>query len=232
MVRSMLRRTFRSHATAVAYLALFVALGGSAYAAATISGAQIEDGTVTGRDVKNRSLSARELSPKAIASLASRPGPQGAPGVPGPQGDKGDKGDSGPAGPKGDRGPAGPAFDTGLPSGASLRGVYGIKYHSPFGGDFAVESVSYAAALPSRPTAHSVMDGTTPPAQCPGSYAAPKAAPGHLCLYERPNFAPNRDYVRASNLNTDEAKYGFDITMGTKNAGAANSFGSWAVTAP
>ena len=232
MVRSLLRRTFRGHGTAVAYLALFVAFGGSAYAAATISGANIKDGTVTGRDVKNRSIGAKELTRKARNALAAKPGPQGVPGAPGPQGDKGDKGDSGPAGAIGDRGPAGPGFDTGLPSGKTLRGVYGIKYHSPFGGDFAVESVSYAAALPSRPTVHSVMDGTAPPAQCSGSYAAPKAAPGHLCLYERPNFAPNRDYVRASNVNTDEAKYGFNIEMGTKNAGAANSFGSWAVTAP
>ena len=232
MLRSILRRTFRSHTTAVAYLALFAALGGSAYAAATISGAQIKDGTVTGRDVRNRSIGTKELTQKAHQALAARPGPQGAPGTQGAKGDQGAPGDQGPTGPKGDRGPAGPGFDTGLPSGKTLRGVYGIKYHSPFGGDFAVESVSYAAALLSRPTAHSVMDGTLPPAECPGSYAAPKAAPGHLCLYERPNFAPNRDYVRASNVNTDEAKYGFDITMGTKNAGAANSFGSWAVTAP
>ena len=37
-------------------MALFAALGGSAYAATTITGADIKDGTVTGRDVKNRSI--------------------------------------------------------------------------------------------------------------------------------------------------------------------------------
>jgi hypothetical protein len=49
-MRSTLRRLSRRHTTAVAYLALFAALGGSAYAAATGTGKNIKDGTVTGRD--------------------------------------------------------------------------------------------------------------------------------------------------------------------------------------
>ena len=54
-MRSFLRRLLRRHSTAVAYLALFAALGGSAYAAVTVTGSNIKDGTVTGKDVKNRS---------------------------------------------------------------------------------------------------------------------------------------------------------------------------------
>ena len=52
-MRSILRRLLPRHGTAVAYLALFAALGGSAYAAVTVTGKNIKDGTVTGRDVKN-----------------------------------------------------------------------------------------------------------------------------------------------------------------------------------
>jgi hypothetical protein len=37
-MRSILRRLSRRHGTAVAYLALFAALGGSAYAAVTVTG--------------------------------------------------------------------------------------------------------------------------------------------------------------------------------------------------
>ena len=55
-MRSILRRLSRRHGTAVAYLALFAALGGSAYAAVTATGKNIKDGTVTGGDAKNRSL--------------------------------------------------------------------------------------------------------------------------------------------------------------------------------
>ena len=92
---SILRRLFRSHSTAVAYLALFAALGGSAYAAVTVTGKNIKDGTVTGRDVKNRSLGTNELSPTAVSSLKGQPGPAG------PQGDKGAPGPTGPIGPAG-----------------------------------------------------------------------------------------------------------------------------------
>jgi hypothetical protein len=48
-MRSTFRRLARRHTTAVAYLALFAALGGSAYAAVTVTGKQIKDGTVTGK---------------------------------------------------------------------------------------------------------------------------------------------------------------------------------------
>jgi hypothetical protein len=119
-MRSNLRRLSRRHSTVVAYLALFVALGGSAYAAATITGKHIKDGTVTGRDVKNRSLSTNKLSAEALSSLAGPAGSQGVrgqQGQPGPKGDQGSagpKGDQGSAGPKGDQGPAGPKGDTGL----------------------------------------------------------------------------------------------------------------------
>jgi hypothetical protein len=130
-MRSILKRLSRRHSTAVAYLALFAALGGSAYAAVTVTGKNIKDGTVTGRDVKNRSLGTSKLSPSAVSSLTGKPGPagpqgeKGAPGPAGPQGDRGAPGPTGLAGPKGDTGPAGPTGSTG-PRGPS--GVSGWEY--------------------------------------------------------------------------------------------------------
>ena len=50
MMRSILKRLLGRHGTAVAYLALFAALGGSAYAAVTVTVKQIKDDTVTGKD--------------------------------------------------------------------------------------------------------------------------------------------------------------------------------------
>jgi len=120
-MRSILRRLSRRHGTAVAYLALFAALGGSAYAAVIVTGKNIKDGTVTGRDVKNRSLGTSELSPTALSSLAGGRGPAG------PQGPQGDRGERGPAGPTGDTGSPGPQGPQGP---AGPRGPSGISnYH-------------------------------------------------------------------------------------------------------
>ena len=50
-------------------IALFVALGGGAYAAIRITSAQVADNSLRGKDVRNRSLSARDL---ALDSLGNR----------------------------------------------------------------------------------------------------------------------------------------------------------------
>jgi hypothetical protein len=52
-----------SHATVVAYLALFVALGGSVYAANRISGKRLKPNSVTGRQVRESSLNASQFLP-------------------------------------------------------------------------------------------------------------------------------------------------------------------------
>jgi Collagen triple helix repeat (20 copies) len=111
-MRSILRRLSRRHSLVVAYLALFAALGGSAYAAVTVTGKNIKDGTITGKDVKNRSLGTNKLSTRAISSLTGQPGPagpQGEKGAPGPAGPAGPIGQTGPAGAQGPAGPAGPS---------------------------------------------------------------------------------------------------------------------------
>jgi hypothetical protein len=123
-MRSIIKRLSRRHGTAVAYVALFAALGGSAYAAVTVTGQNIKDGTITGKDVKNRSLGKSKLSATALGSLTGERGPAGPEGPQGPQGQRGPQGPAGPigqTGPKGDTGPTGPAGPTGAqgPSGIS-----------------------------------------------------------------------------------------------------------------
>ena len=114
------------HNTVVAYVALFAALGGgTAYAAATVTGSNVKDGTLTGKDIKNRSLGAEELSASAVSSLTGKPGAAGPAGPAGANGDKGEKGDrglagaNGAAGPRGEQGAAGPA---------GTNGVSGFQY--------------------------------------------------------------------------------------------------------
>ena len=82
-----------TYANLMATIAVFIALGGSSYAAVRMTGKDVKDGTLTGRDVrsgtltgkdiKNRSLGQKELSRRAVRSLRGRIGPQGPQGVPG-----------------------------------------------------------------------------------------------------------------------------------------------------
>jgi hypothetical protein len=101
-----------SPALVVAIVALFVAFSGTATAALVMTGKQIKDGTITSKDLRNRTLGTNKLSKKAVSSLkgqrgpAGAQGPRGEAGVQGVQGPKGDTGAIGPQGPKGDTGVA------------------------------------------------------------------------------------------------------------------------------
>jgi hypothetical protein len=122
------RRTRRlSYANVTSSLALFIALGGVSWAAATLPAnsvgkRQLKDNAVTGEKVANRSLRAGDFArgalptgPQGPAGPAGAAGPQGERGEPGAKGDKGDKGD------RGEQGPAGPsACDSLLCPGSDL----------------------------------------------------------------------------------------------------------------
>ncbi len=59
-----------THPTIVAYLALFVALGGSAYAAATIGSAEIKNNSIRGKDVHRDTLTGREVKESKLVGVA------------------------------------------------------------------------------------------------------------------------------------------------------------------
>jgi Collagen triple helix repeat (20 copies) len=85
----------------IAYVALFAALGGSAYAAGKITASQIAPSAVKSKHVKDGALVAADF---AAGSL-----PRGERGPAGPQGQAGPQGEAGPTGQTGPAGPAGPA---------------------------------------------------------------------------------------------------------------------------
>jgi hypothetical protein len=128
-----------SPSTAIAALALLVALGGTGYAAAilpagSVGTTQLKNGAVVSSKVKDGSLRAADFGgslPEGPAGPAGLPGAAGAAGPAGPagpagaQGQQGPQGPAGPAGPaggpegpQGPAGPAGPAGPTG-PAGVS-----------------------------------------------------------------------------------------------------------------
>ena len=110
----MLNRFHRpSHATVVAYAALFVALGGVSYAAL-----KLPANSVGTKQIKNKAVTLGKISASARKSLHGAAGPRGAAGAPGPKGDSGSRGATGAVGTTGATGPA-----TG-PAGGALTGNY------------------------------------------------------------------------------------------------------------
>jgi len=111
----------------VACLALFVALGGSAYAVATITSANVKNNTLRSADIKNNTIRSKDVTDgtlrckdlkrslrKAIADCHQPPQ--------GPQGDAGDKGPAGPTGGRGNPGASGPPGDDALTRITALPG--------------------------------------------------------------------------------------------------------------
>ncbi len=107
-------RSYRpGHATVVAYIALFVALGGSSYAAIRVGSPQIVNNSVRskdirnndvrGRDIRNGTIGTADVGNESLLAEDFKPGqlpagPQGGPRG-GPQGLRGAKGDQGLVGP-------------------------------------------------------------------------------------------------------------------------------------
>jgi hypothetical protein len=83
---------------AIAYLALFVALTGSAYAAVKVGSAQVADNSLRGVDIRNRSVTGADIARRTLRANHFRPGVLRV-GVQGPAGPKGDPGTAGARGP-------------------------------------------------------------------------------------------------------------------------------------
>src|SRR5438876_6357643 len=60
-----------NHATVVAYLALFVALGGSGYAAVKINGSQLKNRSVGGKKLKKDTLTGTEIKESKLGKVPS-----------------------------------------------------------------------------------------------------------------------------------------------------------------
>jgi hypothetical protein len=65
-MRSILRRCRRGHTAAAAYTALFLALGGTAYAAAAITSEDIVDETIQSQDIAAQAVGTAELGKQAV----------------------------------------------------------------------------------------------------------------------------------------------------------------------
>lgn len=98
-----------SPATAISLVALFVALGGTSYAAVVVTSKNVKDNTLTGKDIKNSSLTGGDVQDGSLLAKDFKRGqvPAGATGPQGPQGPQGAQGGQGAKGDRGEKGDAG-----------------------------------------------------------------------------------------------------------------------------
>jgi hypothetical protein len=217
-----------TYANVVSSIALFVVLGGGAYAAATlpknsVGSMQIKSNAVTSSKVKDGSLLSKDFKPGQLVAGAA--GATGATGATGPKGD---------AGPKGDKG-ADFTADTTLASGKTLTGQWGTFGTATANGGSLSDVVNYRLPLAATPAANSAHYITTPAytTQCPG---VGQAAAGHLCIYSIASAGATFSGIYGIEPGTTGggrgAKDGFQISFNTTGTGGAWSYGAWAMTAP
>jgi hypothetical protein len=144
---------------------LVLCLSGGAVAAQELTGKEIEDGSLTGRDIKARTISESHLTRALRNKLTSRP--QASPGPAGPQGPQGLHGPPGPQGPRGLAGADGRGQD-----GAPGLSAYQIWQRNGGAGDEA----AFIASLKGDPGPKGDT-GTAGPKGDPGA-AGPKGDTG------------------------------------------------------
>ena len=188
-------RTHRpSHATVVAYLAVFLALGSSSIAAPVrdaarnlVTGRGIMDGTVTTKDIRNGSLLAADLKPGLLtnpvgpmgpAGPQGPPGPTGEPGIQGPTGGQGGQGFQGPTGEQGIQGPTGEQGEQGIQGPTGQQGIQGPtgEQGPPGSSTFTKETTTLTLGAAAGSIATGQVD-------CPvGAYAVSGGAQGFASI--------------------------------------------------
>jgi hypothetical protein len=158
-------RSRLTFANAISLIALFVALGGTGYAALrlpakSVGTKQLKANAVVSAKVKNRSLLAKDFKKGQLpAGAKGDTGAAGATGDAGPKGDAGAKGDPGANGTPGGTGDHGPTGPTG-PGGVGTTGPTGpagaVRAYGAIQGDGTIDtadsknivSVTHSAGSP------------------------------------------------------------------------------------
>jgi hypothetical protein len=168
-----------------------------------------------------------QISPKVLKKLKAtgKLGPAGAAGARGPAGA------TGPAGAEGREGKAGPLLNT-LPSGKTESGSFaGADYRgeAPKGNVYVLAPISFQFPLASNPTVEIIQVEKPGTKNCPGTFEAPSALPGYLCVYVETAFQTGGVGYETS---IPLAHGAIVIAEATTDNVTAQIWGTWAVTAP
>ena len=133
-----------SYANVLSTVAVFLALGGTSYAAVSITGRDVENSSLTGHDVEDASLTGRDIRNSSLTGLQVKHSSLGTTdiangallskdfkagelpaGAQGPSGERGDAGETGSTGAQGVDGLDGAAGTAGAPGADGLDGAAG-----------------------------------------------------------------------------------------------------------
>ena len=226
-----------TYANVMSSLAVFVVMGGGAYAGATVASnsvgvaqlkanavnsAKVKDGSLLAKDFKAGQLPAGKQGP---AGATGATGPAGATGATGPAGQTGAAGEPGVAGAKGDAGdPTAPARSGDVYSGqlsvwlaaAELGAVTGDTFPRPLPAGVATPTVDY------RP-------GAAADASCPGIGTA--AVAGVICVYAyQSNNVTN--VVASAGVAGTNRRYGFSVDVTRSGGSSGFLLANWAYKVP
>jgi hypothetical protein len=130
-----------------------------------------------------------------------------------------------PKGPRGATGPAGP-FPKQLPTGVTVQGAWEAGGNATAINNYFYTSISWFWPTKSPVNVSVVPMGSPSTAHCPGTYLAPTAAPGYLCIYSSGALGtaprPLGQWV------IDPA--GVIVYVLSSAAGLTEDLGTWAVT--
>jgi hypothetical protein len=193
----------------VAWLALFVALGGTSMAARHY--------IIT---------STKQIKPSVLKKL------HGAVGKTGAKGAAGAPGASGGPGTQGKEGPAGPSALSTLPSGQSESGEYGASEATKSDAMFEAVTlpIPLAAGIPQERTEWT-SSGSASHCSGPGH-----ASPGYLCLYsaqhEEIELPVGVESYEGTKPAQGTGRIGFELEWETSGTSEAADYGTYTVTAP
>jgi collagen triple helix repeat protein len=255
---SRLREHLGTAGLVVAIVALVAALAGGAIAANSGGG----KATASAKAKKGPRGPKGAKGDTGPAGPAGPAGAKGADGANGLDGEAGEKGAAGAKGATGSVGPAGPTGSTGATGATGATGFSGFTETLPAGktetGAWSMGPVT-AGGIPEDPftelfsapisfaiplaapigetNVHYVKEGESPPAGCTGgTAAAPKADPGHLCVYTTTEVNADGKFLVTGLVNAGEGGAGAGRTGALVNAlvfkKSAYAYGTWAVTAP
>jgi len=199
---SRLRKPRLSYANVVSTMALFIALGGGAYAAI-----ELPKNSVTEREIAAGAVGNSELARNAVTGSKVKNGSIKAVDL------------------------ASDARSSGLPSvaakGATLTGAYGVSGSAGNSGDTAGSAISFPVKLADGAKVAFIGKGQPAIAQCPGDVFSPAATEGVLCVYEG-DTGNRRTFLPEFAANG----YGAYLRIVAQSSGFFYSQGTWALVAP
>lgn len=227
------REPFGTAGLIVACIAIVLALGGAAFAAAKLNSTQKKEVEKIAKKFAGKRGATGPAGSAGSQGPAGANGSNGAKGATGAAGQKGSEGATGATGPQGEPWTAGGT----LPSEATETGMWSIGALPA--GTFSFEQIPVPASFNIPLSApldathvHFIKPNEAPPAGClGGTVEEPTAEPGNFCVYAQELFFVNFFAIH----RTSEEKVGADVTgalISFKGEEEGGAHGTWAVTAP